>query len=162
MIFTSEIQFKNYLRTMSKTEFQPGSIYRYESTVPAAVDDQNGHVNNVAYVQWMQDVAILHSDSAGGTRAMDAAGVTWVVRSHKIEYLSPAFAGDRIDAFTWVVNFRRVRSLRRYKFVRKSDNMLLARGETDWVFVDAASRRPRAIPPDVSCAFPLVPEDQEP
>jgi len=162
VIFTSEIQFKNYLRTMSKTEFQPGSIYRYESTVPAAVDDQNGHVNNVAYVQWMQDVAILHSDSAGGTRAMDAAGVTWVVRSHKIEYLSPAFAGDRIDAFTWVVNFRRVRSLRRYKFVRKSDNTLIARGETDWVFVDAASRRPRAIPPDVSCAFPLVPEDQEP
>jgi acyl-CoA thioester hydrolase len=147
---------------MSETDLHKQGVYRHGFTVSDDVVDQNGHVNNVVYVQWMQDVAVLHSDVVGGTRAMEAAGATWVVRSHKVEYLRPAFAGDRIEALTWVVNFRRVRSLRRYKFVRMTDNTLLAKGETEWVFVDAGTGRPCAIPDDVAGAFPLVPEDQEP
>jgi acyl-CoA thioester hydrolase len=115
---------------MSRTDPQNRPVYRHGFTVPDNVVDQNGHVNNVAYVQWMQDVAVLHSDVVGGTEAMEGTGAIWVVRSHWVEYLSPAFAGDQIEAFTWVVNFRRVRSLRRYKFVRAMDNTLLAKGET--------------------------------
>ena len=137
-------------------------VYRHEFTIPENAVDQNGHANNVIYVQWMQDVAVLHSDASGGTRAMHAAGATWVVRSHKIEYLSPAFAGDEVAALTWVVNFRRVRSLRRYRFLRKGDDTLLAKGETDWVFVDAKSGRPRTIPEDIMRAFPRVTEGEEP
>ena len=144
------------------TKSSSSSVYRHEFTIPESAVDQNGHVNNVAYVQRMQDVAILHSDASGGTRAMHAVGATWVVRSHKIEYLSPAFAGDEVVALTWVANFRRVRSLRRYKFLRKGDGALLARGETDWVFVDAGSGHPRTIPDDVMGAFPLVAENEEP
>ena len=74
-------------------------IYRYEITVPKSAVDINGHVNNVVYVQWMQDVAVLHSDTVGGTRAMHAVGGTWVVHSHKIEYLSPAFINVVISTF---------------------------------------------------------------
>jgi acyl-CoA thioester hydrolase len=145
-----------------KTGTQAGAVYRHEFTVPDDAIDRNQHVNNVVYVQWMQDVAILHADATGSTRAMDVAGATWVVRSHMIEYLSPAFEGDRIVAMTWVVNFRKVRSLRRYKFVRKSDNKILARGETDWVTVDKTSGRLCAVPVDAMNAFSLLPEDQEP
>jgi acyl-CoA thioester hydrolase len=137
-------------------------IYSYEFTVPESVVDQNGHVNNVAYVQWMQDVAMLHSEAVGGTNAMHEASGTWVVHSHKIEYLSPAFAEEVVAARTWVASFRRVRSLRRYKFYRKSDNRLLARGETEWVFVDAGSGRPRMIPKELILLFPLVSEEDEP
>jgi len=138
------------------------AIYRYEFTVPESAVDQNGHVNNVVYVQWMQDVAVLHSEATGGTRAMHTAGGTWVVRSHTIEYLRPAFAGEEVVALTWVVSFRRVRSVRRHKFFRKSDNTLLAKGETEWVFVDAESGTPRKIPEEVMRLFPLVAEDAEP
>jgi len=138
------------------------TIYRYEFTVPESALDINGHVNNVVYVQWMQDVAVLHSDAVGGTNAMHAAGGTWVVHSHKVEYQSPAFAGEDLVALTWVVNFRRVRSVRRYKFFRKSDNKLLARGETEWVFVDGENGRPRMIPEEIINLFPIVAEDAEP
>ena len=87
---------------------------------------------------------------------MRALECTWVVRAHKVEYLSPAYSGDCIEATTWVVNFHRVRSLRRYRFVRVSDARLLARGETEWVFVTAGNGRPRAIPESVSSCFTLV------
>ncbi len=80
----------------------------------------------------MQDVAILHSDATGCTAATEAIGATWVARSHWIEYLRPALAGDRIVVFTWVAGMRKVRSLRKYRFVRAVDGEVLARGETDW------------------------------
>ena len=138
------------------------SIYRQRFTVSDTFVDVNGHVNNVVYIQWMQDIAKFHSDTSGCTHSTRTAGAIWVVRSHKIEYLRPAFAGDEIEALTWVVNLRRVRSLRRYKFIRSTDNTLLAKGETDWVFVDAETGRLRSIPDDVAEAFELQPQDQEP
>lgn len=137
-------------------------IFRHRFTVGPDAIDENGHVNNVVYVQWMQDVAVQHSNAAGCTRLTREIGAMWVARSHQIEYLSPAFAGDEIEAQTWVANFRKIRSVRRYRFVRTGDQRLLAKGETDWIFVDAQTGRPRSIPPEVSGAFELPAGDRPP
>ncbi len=142
---------------MSRPKAQ--AIHREEFVVPESAIDRNGHVNNVAFVQWMQDVATRHFDSGGVTEVMKASGGTWVARSHKIEYLSPAFAGEQIQALTWIVDFSRVRSLRRYKFLRVSDGKLLVRGETDWVFVNAKSGKPCSIPEEIIQAFVTVAEE---
>ena len=131
----------------------PEGIFTVEFVVPEDAIDQNGHVNNVVYVQWMQDIAVQHSLASGGTAAMEEAGGTWVIRSHSIEYLKPAFAGETMEITTWVADIRRIRSLRKYRFRRKFDNEVLARGETDWVFIDAESGRPMAIPPEVRSSF---------
>ena len=130
-------------------------IFCHSFTVSQETVDQNGHVNNVHYVQWMQDVAIRHYENMGGIPPTEAIGATWVVRSHHIEYLSPAFAGDEIEVHTWVVNLRRVRSLRRYEFIRKQDGILLVKGETDWVLVDVKTGYPKAIPREISSIFSL-------
>src|SRR5664279_4720639 len=103
-------------------------VYRYEIVVPAGVVDRNRHVNNVAYVQCMQDAAIQHSAATGCTRMTEAIGATWVARMHRIEYLSPAFAGEAIAVLTWVADFRKVRSLRRYQFIRAVDQKVLVLG----------------------------------
>ena len=136
-------------------------IYRHELTVLKEAEDQNGHVNNIEYLRWMQDAAMQHSETAGCTQATNAIGATWVVRMHKIEYLKPAFAGDRVTVLTWVVNFRRVLSLRKYRIIRPADKALLAEGETDWVFVDAKKGTMRSIPKEVKATFELLPEDRE-
>ena len=65
------------------------AIHCEEFAVPEGAIDRNGHVNNVAFVQWMQDAATRHFDSGGVTETMRAAGGTWVARAHKIEYLQP-------------------------------------------------------------------------
>jgi acyl-CoA thioester hydrolase len=132
-------------------------VYRIEILVPAEVVDRNRHVNNVAYVQWMQDAAVRHSAATGCTQLTEAMGATWVARTHRIEYLSPAFAGDALTVLTWIADFRRVRSLRRYKFVRAADQKVLAQGETEWVLVDAATGRPRGIPNEMAALFEVVP-----
>jgi acyl-CoA thioester hydrolase len=136
-------------------------VYSYQFTVPDEALDENGHVHNVQYVQWMQEAAVRHYESIGGIPPTQALGATWVVRSHNIEYLRPAFAGERVEVRTWVVNIRRVRSLRRYRFMRLSDGKLLVKGETDWVFVDAKTGSPRLVPEEIVQLFPLLPEGGE-
>lgn len=136
-------------------------VFEYELVVPATVIDTNDHVNNVAYVQWMQDVAIAHSDSVGGTQATQAVGATWVARSHKIEYLRPSFLGDRLRILTWISDFRKARSKRKYRFLRAEDSLVLATGETDWVFVDMVTGRPRSVPESVSICYELLLEADE-
>jgi len=140
----------------------PTAIYREELIVPESAIDENGHVNNVAFVQWMQDVAIRHFDAIGGRAAMHAVGGAWVVRSHNVEYLLPAFAGERVQILTWVASFNRALSVRRYRFLRASDGKLLVRGETLWVFVSTTTGRPLRIPAELRHAFPLLPEGEEP
>jgi acyl-CoA thioester hydrolase len=58
-----------------------------------------------------------------------------------------------VEIRTWVENIQRVRSLRKYEFVRKADGKTLVKGETDWVFVDVKSGRPLAIPQEVVDVF---------
>jgi acyl-CoA thioester hydrolase len=127
--------------------------YQVEFDVVPETVDANRHMNNVAYVQWMQTAAMRHAAASGCTAETERLGASWVVRAHRIEYLAPAFAGDRIRVSTWVEDFRKVRSLRRYEFVRAGDGIVIAQGETDWVFVDAATGRPRRIPDTIRASF---------
>lgn len=127
-------------------------IYSKTIHIPESAIDENGHVNNVTYVQWMQDIAVEHYASIGGIEAQGADS-TWVVREHKIEYFLPAFLGEEIEIKTWVENIRRVRSLRKYEFTRTSDGKTLVKGETDWVFVDVKTGSPRAVPEAVIKVF---------
>jgi len=131
-------------------------VFRLQIRVAAEVVDRHRHVNNVAYVQWMQDAATGHAEACGGARLAREFGGLWFVRTHRIEYLKPAFVNDEITLLTWVADWRKVRSLRRYRFLR--DQIVLADGETDWVFVDAASGRPKAIPEQLVSAFGVAPE----
>jgi len=128
------------------------NLYIKTITIPKSAIDENGHVNNVAYVQWMQDIAVEHYSSIGGIQAQGPDS-TWVVREHKVEYLLPAFEGEEIEIRTWVENIRKVRSLRMYEFTRKYDGKVLVKGETDWVFVDVKTGTIKPIPTDVQNVF---------
>ena len=138
-------------------------IYSYRFTIPTEANDENGHVNNVAYVQWMQDVATMHSDAQGCTRELyQRLDSSWIARSHHIEYLRPAFAGDEIEIQTWVCNLKRASSLRRYRFLNAAKQTVLAQAETDWVYVNSTTGRPRKIDTEVCEAFILVSPEEEP
>lgn len=135
-------------------------LFSWDFPIPPDAIDGNGHVNNVRFVQWMQDIAIAHAAHSGGTAAAKSRGGTWFARSHRIDYLGQAFPEDRLLVQTWVVDFQRARSRRRFRFLRASDQAVLALAETEWAFVDSATGRPRAIPPEVIACF--IPLGEEP
>ena len=137
-------------------------IYSKRFVVPPEAIDLQGHVNNLAYVGWMQDVAIEHSSAAGWPMARYLElGAGWVVRSHFIEYLRPAFLGEPISVHTWVPRFDQRSTPRKYLFLRENDRQILAQAETQWVFVDLASGRRRPLPQELLDAFGIVADDAE-
>ena len=82
-------------------------------------------------------------------------GMGWVARSHRIEYLRPAVAGDQIIVETHVAEMKKVTSTRVYRIVRRDDRELLARAETNWAFVSFATGKPTRIPAEIAGAFPI-------
>ncbi len=137
-------------------------IYRHELHVPHWAIDANGHANNVEYVRWMQDAAIAHADSSGGTAAARAIWGTWFARNHFIEYLYPAKEGAKLVILTWIENTSRSTSFRRYRIFDQETSRLLARGETTWVFVNAQTGKPKSIPESVRTCFSPTGEGIEP
>lgn len=113
--------------------------------------DELGHVNNAVWVQWIQDVAVAHWRSVAAPEH-DAA-YFWVVVRHEIDYLRPAFAGDRVTARTWIdPQLQGARSTRHMEFVG-TDGKVLVRARTQWAIIDRAAGRPIRVPPEVVAPF---------
>ena len=133
------------------------NVFFHPHVVQADEIDELGHANNVHFIAWLQAAAMAHSTVQGWPGARyRASGQGWVVRSHAIEYLLPAFAADRVVVETWVATMKKVTSLRRYRIVRGGDGALLATAETNWAFVDHVTGKPVRIPPEVAEAFVVV------
>lgn len=138
------------------------AIYYHPLRVSSDEIDGQGHANNVVYVRWLQDAAVAHSTTQGwDSKRYTESGTSWVVRTHFVRYLSPAFEGDELMVQTWVANIQKVTSLRRYRLFRKSDGECLAQAETDWAFVSLERRRPTRIPVEFRDSFTIV-EDESP
>ena len=129
-------------------------FFEYPHIVADDEIDEQGHANNVVYVAWMQAAAVAHSATLGWTaQRYRELGTGWVARSHKIEYLRPALAGEEIVVQTHVVDLKRITSTRAYRIVRRADQELLARAETHWAFIDYATGRPTRIPAEIAKSF---------
>ena len=127
----------------------------FELAVPVKPEDidELGHVNNVSYVRWVQDVAVAHWRSAAP--AEDQAKLVWVVVRHEIDYKQPALLGDEVIARTWVGNATRITFERHTELVRAKDRTLLARARTLWCPLDARSGKPTAVSQEVRARFSL-------
>lgn len=129
------------------TEAEP-----FEIAVHIHPDDVDGmgHVNNIVYVRWVQEVALAHWHAVAPADAR--AAMTWVVLRHEIDYLHPARPGDEVRARTWIGEAQAIRYARHTAIVR-ADGTVLARARTLWCPVDIATGRPRRVPAEVRAAF---------
>ncbi len=132
-------------------------VFEHHHTVTEAEIDRLGHANNLEFLRWMLDAAVAHSTAQGWPAdAYERLGAGFVVRSHQIKYLQSAYAGDELAIITWVAEFKRMSSVRRYKVVRRRDAALLASAATEWAFVDMNTRTLVRIPPELAAAFEIV------
>ena len=137
-------------------------IFRHSLIVPDEAVDAHGHANNLEYLRWMQEAAVQHSTAQGWPpeRYMEI-GESWFVRSHSIEYLRPAMAGELVTVLTWVAGFESRRSPRRYWCVRARDHQVLAKAETMWIYVDLHTGRAIPVREQLKQDFELVADEAE-
>jgi acyl-CoA thioester hydrolase len=112
---------------------------------PQASDiDENGHVNNVVYLDWAQRLAIAHWSSRA--RAEDQAAFAWIALRHEVDYRRPLLPGETASARTWVSDVTEGPRFDRFVRIDGPDGAMCAQVRTTWVLIEKASGRPKRVP----------------
>ncbi len=131
-------------------------VFRLTFDPTAADIDANGHVNNVVYLRWAQDLGVAHWQSLAPVDAQ--ATYAWVALRHEIDYRGELKLGESAQGRTWVAATAQGPRFDRFTRIDHPDGQMCAQVVTTWVFIEQASRRPRRVPDWVTAVFAPVPE----
>jgi acyl-CoA thioester hydrolase len=118
--------------------------------VPLASDiDHMGHVNNAVYLRWVQDAVVRYWETVAPAEAV--ARHLWVALKHEISYRKPAFLEDGVVAEVVAERVQGARSF--FSTTVKRGEEVLAEIKSIWCCLDAASKRPVRLGPEVTGRF---------
>ena len=125
----------------------------FEKHIVVAQEDLDNlnHVNNVRFVQWVQDVAEDHWKSKATETIQES--YVWVLLKHLIEYKSEAILGDVLKLVTYVPKSTGVTCTRMVEIFDQNTDKLLVKSETTWCFINAETKRPARITQEVVDLF---------
>lgn len=107
--------------------------------------DALDHVNNVTYLQWVQNVAEKHWSAICNTEINEH--YVWVVIRHEIDYFLPAILNDEIVVTTYIGDSYGVKS-ERFVEIKKADK-LLAKAKSIWCLLDKNTMKPVKVPAEI-------------
>ena len=119
--------------------------FSHSFRVSAEDIDLQGHVNNVAYVKWIQDIAVAHWFSVTTEEIREK--YTWVVLRHEIDYKKQAFENEEVIAVTWVGEPTRI-SWERFTEINRCED-LLVKARSVWCLLDHVKKKPIRITGDL-------------
>lgn len=120
--------------------------YSYTLKVKEAHIDGLSHVNNVVYLQWVNDISERHWNHLSLAKGLKEK-YFWVVLRHELDYLNQAVLDDELTLLTWVGESRGVKSVRHVE-IYKGDSLLLKAAST-WCLIDAKTLKPTRIKNDI-------------
>ncbi|MBT8244382.1 MAG: acyl-CoA thioesterase [Winogradskyella sp.] len=120
-------------------------------TVTKADLDQLNHVNNVRYVQWVQDIAEAHWLQNASEKLLD--DYYWVLVKHTIDYKCQAHLGDTLLIKTFVESAEGVTSVRKVEIYNQTSNKLIITSETKWCLINTETNRPTRITEEIGYLF---------
>jgi len=117
------------------------NVFTYQHVVTKNEIDTLNHVNNVVYVQWIQDISTKHWKDL--TKNSSDLNFVWVVTRHEIDYKGQALLGDTITFKTWVGETKGVTSVRHVEILKGTD--IIVKATTVWCMLHAETLKPARI-----------------
>ena len=115
------------------------------SFAPTASDiDANGHVNNVVYLGWAQEIAVAHWQSRQPDDVQSKWA--WIAIRHEVDYRRPLMPGEVAEARTWVADAAQGPRFDRFVRIDGPDGVMCAQVMTTWCLIDQAFGRPARVP----------------
>lgn len=115
--------------------------FSHEFTVEKSDIDEQNHVNNVAFVRYIQETAVAHWLSVAAKETREK--FTWIVVRHEIDYKKQAFEGEKLTATTWVGKPTKI-TWERFTEIRRGADVLV-KARSVWCLIDRKSLRPAKI-----------------
>jgi acyl-CoA thioester hydrolase len=113
--------------------------------VVAADIDELGHVNNIVYLRWAQEIAIAHWRSRASEEML--AGLVWVVLRHEADYRAALTLGDEVEVRTRVDDAPQGAAWARFVDIYKVGSEKPAvQIKSNWCLLDANTRRVKRVP----------------
>ncbi len=128
-------------------------VDRYHLVIPVRDEDIDrlGHVNNIVYLRWVQEIATAHWRLLAPREVLEE--VVWVVLRHEIDYKAAALPGDEVRVETWIGEASRLSFERHTQVYRVADDRLLAQARTLWCPVNPQTGRPTRVSPELRALF---------
>ena len=124
-------------------------MFRHPIAIDPADIDHMGHVNNAAYLKWVQEAVIDYWSSVAPP---DAVGRhLWVALKHEITYLKPTFLQDTVVAEVIAEKVEGARAM--FTTVLRRGEEVLSEIKSSWCCLDAASLRPVRLARDIVGRF---------
>jgi acyl-CoA thioester hydrolase len=113
--------------------------------------DQLGHVNNVVYLRYVQEVAGAHWSAIATEYQLTSC--IWVVGRHEIDYRHSILPGQEVIGLTWVHPPNGMRFDRSVWLVNPDKSKVFAQAKTTWLLLDKASGRPKRVDAELLKTF---------
>lgn len=125
----------------------------FEQTIKVTEDDLDElkHVNNVRYVQWIQDIAKAHWEKRAPEEMKQE--FFWVVIRHEVDYKQQAFLDDELLLQTFIGDQTHVTSTRHVTILHKETGNKLVEAKSTWCLMNLESKRPVKITPEMLQIF---------
>ncbi len=123
-------------------------VFTLRFPVDAADIDELGHVNNIVYLRWAQEIAIAHWRARASEEMLTR--YVWVVLRHEADYRAALTLGDEVEVRTWVDDAPRGASWARFVEIHKAGNERPAvQIKSNWAMLDAETRRVKRVPAEI-------------
>jgi acyl-CoA thioester hydrolase len=113
--------------------------------------DELGHVNNTVWVDWIQQIAVAHWESAAAPQHQ--ALYFWVVTRHEIDYRGNVGPGETVTAETFIPKAPTGARFDRRVDFRNAAGKVIVSAQTTWAMLERSSGRLMRVREDVTGPF---------
>ena len=124
-------------------------MFRHPIAIEPADIDHMGHVNNAAYLKWVQEAVVDYWQSVAPPEAV--ARHLWVALKHEITYLRPTFLQDTVVAEVIAEKVEGARAM--FTTVMRRGEEVLSEIKSSWCCLDAVTKRPARLAREVVGRF---------
>ena len=120
--------------------------FTYQEKIFTYHIDYVGHVNNIIYIQWMENGRVRLMEAIGMpiTEIASGEGIVPVLTETSIKYKKPLYLNNSVVIETWISQLNNASAIIEFRFYNENKE-LCASGQQKGLFINRGTGRPSRL-----------------